>query len=655
MKFQQIFALEFRYQIRRTTTWLYFGVILAIAYLIVIGNYSYDARDGYFLLNAPIVIAAVTVICSVKWLVIAASVAGDAAARDVQTRMYSLTYTAPTSKAAYLGGRFLAALALNVIILLAIPMGILIAMQFSGVEADILGPFRMAAYITPFFFIALPNAFFATVIQFSVATLSRRAVGSYLAGVALFAAAYIMWPLLEKGGNWGNLADPMSFGSVLHHLSNDWSPLEKNTRLFLLEGSFLTNRLLWVCISLVVLKYTYSRFHFILPEASQKQKPGKQPQPVTAGEKIFWGTVYAPPLSRAKYGFATYLRQLRLITWNAFLQLAKSRTGLPLLAVLALVVGLAMPGNLKGKGVPLLPRTDFVLDVLTAPLTSPETFWVIISLLTIFYAGELVWRERETGVSEIANAAPVPEWILFLGRYLALALVLLMWLALLMGAGMVAQAGLGGFNADIGLYMVVLFGLQFVDCLLFALLAFFVHVMVNQKFVGHLAALLAYGFIAFSATLGIEHKLLIFSSSPRWTYTDMAGFGSTLEPWLWFKSYWAAWGVLLAVVVRLFWVRSRDGSFASRLHLARQRFTLSTAMVAGAAVACILIFGGFIFYNSNVLNHYTSASATAALKAEYEQRFRQYLNLPQPLLTGVKLEVEIFPRQRAVGYRVHIY
>ena len=111
MKFQQIFAMEFRYQVRRATTWLYFGVMLGIAFLIVIGNYSYDARDGYFLLNAPIVIASVTVICSVKWLVIAASVAGDAAARDVYTRMHSLTYTAPTSKAAYLGGRSLSLIA----------------------------------------------------------------------------------------------------------------------------------------------------------------------------------------------------------------------------------------------------------------------------------------------------------------------------------------------------------------------------------------------------------------------------------------------------------------------------------------------------------------------------------------------------------------
>jgi ABC-2 type transport system permease protein len=649
MKFQRIFALEFRYQLRRATTWLYFGVILGLAFLIVIGNYASDARDGYFLLNAPIVMAAVAVICSVKWLVVGASVAGDAAARDVQTRMHSLTYTAPASKAAYLGGRFLAAFALSVLILLAIPAGILLAMHVAGVEAELLGPFRAAAYLTTFFCIVLPNAFFATALQFSLAALSRRALASYLVGALLFAAAYILGQGLQDAGEWGNLVDPTGFTPVMSHLSNDWSPLEKNTRLFLLEGSFLANRLLWLGISLSLLTFTYFRFRFVLPETSQKQKPGKQPKTdVAARESLNRGTGEALPQVRGTYGLATQLRQLRLITWKAFLQLAKSKAGLPLLAVLALMVGLTVPGNLKGKGVPLLPRTDFILNLLTAPLTEPETFWIIITLLTIIYAGELVWRERETGLSEIANAAPVPEWVLFLSRFLALSLILVVWLAFLTTAGMVAQAAIGGSSPEIGLYLQTLFGLQLVDCLLFALLALLVHVLVNQKFVGHLVALLAYGFIAFAPTLGIEHKLLLFASSPQWSYTDMAGFGSSLGPWLWFKGYWVAWALLLAVVGRLFWVRGREGSFVARLQLARRRCTRSTVMVSAAAVAGILSFGSFIFYNTNVLHHYTSASAATAQRAAYEQRFQQYQNVPQPLLTGVNLRVEMYPKQRTV-------
>ncbi|AYA37704.1 ABC transporter permease [Hymenobacter oligotrophus] len=652
MNFRTIFALEFRYQLRQVTTWLYFAAVLVIAFLIVVANYASDARDGYILLNAPIVMASVTAICSVKWLVIGASVAGDAAARDVQTRMHLLTYTAPPSKAAYLGGRFLAAFVLSGLILLAIPVGLLLGMHGAGMEAEILGPFRVAGYLTTFAFIALPNAFFATAIQFAAAALSRRALASYLVGAALFAAAYTVWPLLEKGSEWGNLADPMSFGPVLNHLNNDWSPLEKNTRLLLLEGSFLTNRLLWLGISLGLLAFTYVRFQLVLPEASQKSKPGQQPAPAAAaGEKFSWGTGKALPPARGIHGWATQLHQLRLMTWKSFLQLAKSKAGLPLLACLALLVGATVPGNLKGRGVPLLPRTDFVLDYLTAPLTDPNFFWISVGLLTVFYAGELVWRERETGLSEIAHAAPVPEWVLFLSRYLALALVLVVWLAFLLAAGVVAQAALGGAKAEIGLFGLGLFGLQLVDCLLFALLVLCVHVLVNQKFVGHLVALLAYACIAFAGTLGAEHKLLIFGASPSWTYTDIAGFGSTLAPWLWFKGYWAAWALLLAVVAVLFWVRGRQASIGFRLQLARRRFTGPLVPVAAAAASGILAIGGFIFYNTNVLNAYTNSATAAALRATYEQRFRRYHNAPQPVLTGVNLRVEIYPKQRSATVR----
>ncbi|MES2648997.1 MAG: M1 family aminopeptidase [Bacteroidota bacterium] len=649
MKFQTIYVLEFGYQVRRPATWLYFVALLVIAYLIVIANYSYDARDGYFLLNAPIVIASVTVITSVFWVVIGASVAGDAAARDVQTRMHALTYTAPTNKLAYLGGRFVAAFVLNVLISVGIPIGVLLAMHFSGVEAEIMGPFRLASYLTSFFFIAVPNALFATAIQFTVAVLNRRAMGSYLAGVVLFAASYTIWPILEKGGVWGNLADPMSFGPVLNHMSNDWSPLEKNNRLFLPEGTFLANRLLWLAISIGILLFTYFRFRLVFPEAGRKQKLGSYPnQNLVSRERLNWTIGMALPQARGMYGFGTQLHQLRQVTWNAFLQLAKSKTGLPLSAVLALLVGATFQGNLKARGVPLIPRTDFVLDYITGPLAQPQTFWIIIVLLTIFYAGELVWRERETGISEISHTAPVTEWVLFGGRFLALSLLLLVWIAFLMIAAIVFQSGIGGASLEIGLYLQVLFGLQLVDCLLFTLLALLVHVLVNQKFIGHLVALLAYSFIAFANTLGIEHKLLIFMSGPHWTYTEMAGFGNSLAPWLWFKGYWLAWSLLLAVMVVLFWVRGREGSFVSRLHLARKRLTHSTVLVAAVAIGCMLLTGGFIYYNTNILHDYTSTPTKIEQQADYEKRYKRYFKAPQPILSAVKLQVEIYPKKQAV-------
>ncbi|MCE6991122.1 M1 family aminopeptidase [Dyadobacter sp. CY323] len=646
MKFAKIFRLEFCYQLRSVSTWLYFAVVLSLAFLWVTGNYLSDAREGYFQVNAPIVIAAVTVLCNLFWLLIGASVAGDAAARDVQTRMFSLTYTAPARKAEYLGGRLLAAFLLNVIILLAIPLGILAAMHLSGIEAEVLGPFRSGAYLTAFFFILIPNTFIVTAIQFSLAALNRRAMASYLGGVLLFMAAFMLEMNSREAGNWGDVLDPISFTPIMRHLTV-LSPIERNTRFIELEGMLLANRVLWLFVALGMLTFTYYRFRFTNPFTNN---PGKQNALQLASiTGIDWpkrGTTELLLRTRGTFGFPTHIHQLKMITMQSFLALAKNRTGLLLLGLIALMVGFAMPGNLKAKGVPLLPRTDQVLNIVTGTITAPGKFWIIIFLLTIFYAGKLVWRERESGMSEFSHAVPVPEWVLFLSKFLSLSFLLIVCLVFLLVAGVLAQIGIGGADVELGLYLKVLFGFQLIESLLFALLALVVHVLVSQKYLGHLVALLAFGCVVFASSLGIEHKLLIFGSSPGWSYTNMGGFGVSVAPWLWFKAYWVAWAMLLSVAARLLWVRGREESLKARFLLARRRFTRTTAWTTAVAVALILTLGGFIFYNTNILNHYATASEILAGRATYEQRYGKYSNAPQPILTGVNLQVEIYSERR---------
>src|SRR4030095_6045607 len=129
MKFREIFRFEFLYQARRVRTWVYFAVLFVVAYLLTQNSID-NARDGRFLANSAYSIAVITVICNLLWMLISTPVAGSAAARDVQTRMYPLIYTTPISKADYLGGRFLAAFVLNALILLAVPLGMLAVLLF---------------------------------------------------------------------------------------------------------------------------------------------------------------------------------------------------------------------------------------------------------------------------------------------------------------------------------------------------------------------------------------------------------------------------------------------------------------------------------------------------------------------------------------------
>jgi ABC-2 type transport system permease protein len=364
-----------------------------------------------------------------------------------------------------------------------------------------------------------------------------------------------------------------------------------------------------------------------------------------------WLIVRGDPEVPRKFGFTTHARQTCAIAGTAFGTIAKSAASLVALAFAMLVVVLA-PVFMAVKGVSMLPRTAQILNVLTAPVAdNPRLPWVLIPLLIVFYAGEVVWRERDAGMNEISDAAPVPEWVLLLGKFLGLGLVLVSWMALLATVGVLGQMRMGYFEFEFGLYLRILFGLQLIDYLLFALLVFVVHVVVNQKHIGYLVALIAYGVILFPSSFGLEHHLLIYGSSPTWTYSDMRGFGPSLGPWLWFKLYWAAWAVLLAVAGKLLWARGSERTLWARLQVARRRFTRATAGVAATTVALGITLGGFIFYNTNSLNRYRTASQEAERRAQYERRYGQYARVAQPTLTSTNLRVEIYPDRRGAEIR----
>jgi len=651
LKLREIFRFELTYQARHVSTWLLFVVLGVVAFLWTGENYLPDALNGDYFFGAPFVVAEVTLIGCLFWILVAAYVAGDAAARDVETGMFPFTFTAPVRKADYLGGRFLAAFVLNASILLAVPAGILLAIYSAGVGAEIRGPFRPAAYLTAYAFIALPNAFVTTAIQFSFAALGRRAIASYLGGLLLFVTAFVVAPLARWEAA-GQLLDPLSVIAI-EDLGNGWTPIDLNTRLIALEGSWLANRLLWLGFALGTLAFTHFRFRLSHHTATTwwtwwsritRRRDAHSPTP--AGTKNLGSTPISVPQVRRTFGFATHARQTLAIAWTSFGDIVKSRGGLLLLAVVAMLAVVSVLADLSFMGVPLLPRADYVLSSLIIPEIPPAH--LIIPLLIVFCSGRLVRRERETGLSEIVDAAPVPEWVLFFGKFFGLGLVLALCLAIRMTAGMLVQAGMGCLDFEIGLYLQILFGIQLADYLLLALLVLVVHVVANQKHVGHLVVILA--LICLIAARG-GHGLLVYGSDPGWSYTDMRGFGPFLGPWLWFKLYWTAWALLLSVVAVVLWVRGREGGLWRRLRMARRRFTHLTAWAAAAAVGLVLTSGGFIFYNTNVLNEYRTASDMLNGRAEYERRYGRYEGLPQPWLTGINLHVEIYPDRREVAIR----
>ncbi|MEA2563622.1 MAG: type transport system permease protein [Acidobacteriota bacterium] len=646
MKLWEIFRFEIIHQSQRISTWLYFAIVLGFTYMMGTEEYVNNARSGGYFLNSPFVIASVATIGSMIGLLITASLAGDAGARDVQTRMHPLLYTTPVGKANYLRGRFLAAFILNLLILVAVPIGLVLAALVPRAEADLIGPFRPGAYLGAYVFLVLPNAFVVTALLFSLSALGRKAIASYLGSALLFFHSNFSWQFVAGTLGWWKLArllDPFGV-SVFSELSKAWTPVEKNTFLVGLQGPLLANRALWLGIALSALALTHRRFRFAHPSPGSWWNRGTRRQANGAAP------ISVPQVQRQvkrRFGFATHALQTFAIAWQSFRTVVTS-WGWFVLAFLPFMVVLSGPELMQHMGIRLFPTTARM----TAWLTNPQDgFWLLIPLLIVFFAGELVWREREARLSEIADAAPAPDWVPFVGKLIGLSAVLVLLQALILAAGMLVQVRMGYHLFETGLYARILFGFQLPDYLLFVLLAFTVHAIVNHKYVGNAVLLLVYGFSAFAAELGLEHKLLVYASDPGWVYSDMRGFAPFVAPFVWFKLYWAAWALLLAVAAKLFWVRGKEPGLGSRIQLAGRRSTRAAVGSAVAAVGLILTLGGFIFYNTNVLNAYHTASDKMERRAEYERRYGQYKGFAQPRKAGASLHVEIHPQRREVDIR----
>jgi ABC-2 type transport system permease protein len=653
MMLWEICKFELRYQLRRYWTWLGFVAVFAIVYLTADGAPVDDATYSSTFINSPFTVAMNTVIGCMVWLLVAAPIAGEAAARDASTGMLPLTYTAPVHKRDYLGGRFLAAFLLNAGILLGVTAGILLAAYRPGVPEQYIGPLRLGAFLNPYLIIALPGVFLTTSVQFAFATVSRRPMAAYLGSILVFFTAYVVGLIVAiafRNPELSKVLDPLGPFFIFGELPEGWTPVEKNTRLLTLDGTLLLNRVLWTGIGAGVLAVTFARFRFAHPvvgrgwrvfrrRAVHAMAPEPPPASIEGAKSI------SQPLVERSFDLLSSLQQTVAIAGVSYRSLARMRGGLDVLLIIAGLVALVMPFNLEVAGVPIVASTERVLRDIATPLTNFATPFTLVPLLIVYWAGELVWRERDAGLAEMSDASPVPHWATFTGKLLGLSLMLVTLMALLIVAGVLVQLRVGS-SIDVALYLQVLLGFQLVEYLLFAVLAFVVHVLANQKYLGHLVAVVLYGLIALTPLIGIDHRLIVYGASPSWSYTQMRGFGPTVGPWLWFKLYWAGWALALAAAGTLLWARGREDGVGARLRLARERISRPLMMYVVVATAAVLGVGGFAFYNTNVLNRYTTDGEDKSLRAEYERRYAAHNRAPRPEVVNTNVHVELYPKER---------
>jgi ABC-2 type transport system permease protein len=278
-------------------------------------------------------------------------------------------------------------------------------------------------------------------------------------------------------------------------------------------------------------------------------------------------------------------------------------------------------------------------------------FGLYLIIIITIYAGELVWEERETGSAQIHDSLPVPSWIPFAAKCIALTAMVAVLMAVLMLTGMMLQAVRGYFRFEPALYLHELYGIALPTFVLMIVLSVTVQSLVNHKYVGHLLMILYWVVGPIVATRIADHNLAFYPSTPTTFYSDMNGYGHTLVAGRWYLLFWAGVAVLLAILSNLFWVRGMESGSRWRVRLARARLTRPVLTAAGVAMALVLSTGGFILYNTVGLNDWEPEEDANRALADYEKRYKKFETLPQPRITKADLQVDIFPGTRDLRLR----
>ena len=640
-----IFKFELIYRAKRPATYIYFFILFLMAFCAITTDViSVGGSAGQVKENAPTTITFFFIILSViPGVLLASAVMGVPILRDFEHKTASMIFTSPINKYQYLGGRFLGSLVVTTFIFfgmfLGMVLGYAIGAPLGWVDTEKLLPFNFMHMLQPFLIFVIPNIFIMGCLFFASGALSRKLMMVYVQGILLFMFYAISGELMEDmdNQNMAALLDPFGIGTNDHY-TRYWTVAEKNTMTVPFSGLILWNRLLWCGLALLTLLFTFWKFDFnLVGKATKKQRKNailseNAPSAKAASMSI--------PVVEQFSGFKTQLGQLWDLSIFYFKWLVNQPAFLAIAGCGLIFTTVGFFFGLGGMyGVDVYPTTYRVIELLA-------DFNIFFLIITIFYSGELIWKERDVKINQIYDALPYPNWVTTVGKFLGLTFVFFLLLGVLTLIGIIAQLVLGFSYIQFGTYFIELFINQMSRIVLYAFIGFFFHTIVNQKFLGH--AMYAIFFIVniVMIQLGVEHRMFVFGSNGFGDFSEMNGFGHYFQTLNWFNTYWFGLAFVLFGFVQMFWVRGNETGFWKRLSLGRLRLDRSLITFLFGALVIFISTGSFIYYNTNVINEYQNSEDQNADRAAYEKTLKKYENETLLKIVGTYVEIDIRPETR---------
>ncbi len=652
-QFWEFFTFELKLRAKSLSTYVYFALWFFLSFLCIAAEDFLNTGNDKVLLNGPFATTAIYIIFSFFGCIVIAALFGTSILRDFQRDTYQIIFTKPITRFAYLGGRWAGSFVTAVLVFTGLIFG-----EAAGTLAPWADHIRIAHgafhwYVHSFLIITVVQIFFLGSIFFTIAALTRKLFVVYLQGVVFFAVYLVINAIFNATRSlehfWSAIFDPVGL-RLLDAVTRYWTPVEQNTLQLPWSGVCLYNRLVWMGVGVLSLIVVYALFPLsveTLTSVSQGRRAARERENDASAAQGARSLVAARlPIIHQVFNASTTLAQFVSLTR---IRIRNIFTELPFWAIFCVMVMYAMlqghfAGHFQDQNV--YPVTFLMLDAVRG------NSFILLLVVATLYAGELVWRERDTHFDGIHDALPMRESTDWLSRLAALAAIELVLLTVVMLCGILSQTFAGYFHYELIEYFKELYVIVFPQVLIYTLFALFLQTVLKNKFIGHGIVIGSFVLLAVLQAHGWEDTLYLFGNTPSYTYSDMNGYGHFVPALFWSITYWLSIAAFLGVLSIGLAMRGADDGWAARMRLFRHR----TPRLMPAAVAFVLIAigsGSWYFYNTHVLNEFLSAPQRRDIQAQYERDFKKYQFLPQPKVIAVDANVDIYPEHRSFSGTGH--
>jgi hypothetical protein len=618
-----LFLFETKRNIKRWPAYLVALLLILIG--VFCGNqFNLTVGDGIYL-NSPYTIGFMTGILSLVIIFFAIIYASQILFKDWDSKFDILIFSYPFSKRTYLQGKFLIFFLQTFLSFTFLMTGFVIGQNFRT-GSEIHPYFNFWHYFYPLLIFGGINCFIVCSFLFFISFIMKKKLLVVVGGLFLYVLYMIILVFSNSPFMAGSLPqsletqqlsaliDPFGISSYFFE-ARTLSAQQKNELIVPFSGYLLINRIVFLIISILLLLLTYRLFSF--STFSQNKSKNRNKNQIT--NVSFTKNCGQFTTTKSVFGISVGIKSVLSFAKIDLIYLFKSITIVAVSILLLFFVGMEMYAEIE-KGI-RLPQKYASSGLMSTTIS--ENFHLFGMLIVIYFINDLYWRSHASGFSLIEKSTYFSKSKLN-GHFLSVSVLLFFLTAILILEGLAFQLVYNYFYIDWNAYSgTILFNT--LPLILFSAFMLLINDNIKNRFVALGVSVLA-GF-TFAGPVSkkiISYPLLRIFSDYKGVYSDFNGYGM-------YASAFAERLLFGLGMIAILWLINE--------FVKTKKWNIGQLIFTGIILSLGILSGSFFMKDYIPKNE----DEKILQSVQYEKKFKKYETLPQPIITDVITEIQLYP------------